>query len=69
MRDTSRVCGVRGLLELVGASLCLLAFVSVFIFVKVPPFVPLTGSLFGFITLTVDGFFSLMKSRKIAKFR
>jgi hypothetical protein len=69
MKDTSRVCIVRGLAELVGALLCLLALVSVFVIANRPPFLPLTLFLLGFMTLTVDGLVSLTKSRKIARFR
>ena len=69
MRDTSRICVLRGLVELGGGVLCLLALVSVFLITSRPPFLTLSLFLLGFMTLTVDGLVSLVRSRKIARFR
>jgi hypothetical protein len=67
MKDTSRVYVLRGLAELIGAIACLTAFVGLLFFFKIIWLLMLT--LLAFMTLTADGFVSLTKSRKIAKFR
>jgi hypothetical protein len=69
MKDTSHVCVLRGFAELVGAALCLLALVGVFVISSMPHFGTLCTLLFGFMTLTADGLVSLHRSRKIARFR
>jgi len=69
MKDTSRVCVLRGIAELVGGALCLLALVAVLHISPKPGFIGLSLFLLGFITLTADGFVSLMRSRRIAKCR
>jgi hypothetical protein len=69
MKDTSRVCILRGIAELFGGALCLLALVAMFYVSRRPGFIGLSLFLFGFITLTADGLVSLMRSRRIARFR
>lgn len=69
MRDTSRVCFLRGVTELVGGALCLLALVALFFVSRRPGFIALSLFLLGFITLTVDGIASFIRSRRIARFR
>jgi hypothetical protein len=67
MKDTSRVYILRSLAELVGGILCLLAFVSMLF---IGPMRILIGVLLvGFMTLTAHGVVSLIRSRRIAKFR
>jgi hypothetical protein len=69
MKDTSRVYALRGMAELIGAAMCLVAFLAnTFLFRRVPLVLPGLFVL-GFMTLTANGFVSLMRSRRMAKFR
>jgi hypothetical protein len=67
MKDTSRVCVLRGAAELGGAILCLLAIILMFTISKFP--LLLGVLLLGIMMLTADGLASLAKSRRIARFR
>ncbi len=67
MKDTSRVCVLRGVAELGGGMLCMLAIILMFAISKFP--LLLSVLLLGFMTLTADGLASLARSRKIARFR
>ena len=69
MKDTSRVCVLRGIAGLAGGALCLLALVAMLYVSPRPGFIGLSLFLLGFMTLTADGFVSLMRSRRIARFR
>ena len=69
MKDTSRVYFLRGFAELAGGALCLLALVAVLYFSRWLGFIRLGLFLLGFMTLTVDGAVSLMRSKRIARFR
>jgi len=69
MKDTSRVCVLRGIAKLAGGALCLLALVTTFLVSRRPGILGSFLFLLGFITLTVDGFVSLIRSRRIARFR
>ena len=69
MRDTSRICFLRGIAELVGGALCLLALVAMLYISRRPGFLGLSLFLLGFIMLTVDGIASFIRSRRIARFR
>lgn len=68
MKDTSQVCVLRGIAELVGGGLCLLALVATLCFRR-PGFMGLSLFLVGSITLISDGVVSLIRSRRIARFR
>src|SRR5262245_9614314 len=64
MKDASRVRALRGLAELVGGALCLIAFVSLLSIGRLSFLL-----LFGFMALTADGMFNFTRSRRIANFR
>jgi hypothetical protein len=69
MKDTSRVYGLRGMMELIGAAICLAPLLAyIFLFRKIPLIFP-GLCLLGFMTLTADGFISLMRSRRTSKFQ
>jgi len=67
MKDVARARLFRGVLEIAGGALCLLALIITL------AFSPFLFGLFlftlGFITLTADGIVSILKSRKIRQFR
>ena len=69
MKDAARVCFLRGIAELVGSAVCLLALFAMLYVSSRPSFIGLSLFLLGFMTLTVDGLTSLMRSRRIARFR
>lgn len=69
MQNTARRRAGRGLAELCGGGLCMLALVLK-MFISTRPFLGGTGILvLGFITLSADGIYSLMRSRQLARFR
>jgi len=67
MKDVARARLLRGILEIAGGGLCLLALIITI------AFSPFLFGLFlftlGFITLTADGIVSIFKSRKIRHFK
>jgi hypothetical protein len=69
MRDTARVCILRGIAELIGGCACFLALLAAFYVSVQPGFLGPALFLFGFMALTTDGILTLMKSRRIVKFR
>ena len=69
MRNTARVCFLRGVAELICGVLCLLALVATLFATQRPGFMALSLFLLGFMTLTVDGLASFLRSRRIARFR
>ena len=69
MKDASQVCLLRGSAELIGAGLCLLALLLMFLIGRRPALFPLGLLVLGFMTLTPKGILSLARSRKIARFR
>lgn len=69
MKDTSRICAVRGVGELAGGMLCLLVLIAVLLVSQRPAVGLLSLLLLGFMILIPDGIFSLMRSRRIARFR
>ena len=69
MKDTSRICLFRGIAELIGAVLCLLALFTELSISGRPVLFALSLLVLGFMTLTTDGLLSLMRSKRIANFR
>jgi hypothetical protein len=68
MKGASRTRLVRGVGELGGAALCLLALIATMCFLT-PSFTGLSLLLFGFMILTADGLISILQSRRIGRFR
>jgi uncharacterized membrane protein HdeD (DUF308 family) len=67
MKDVARARMLRGLFELVGGGFCLLAVIVTLAF---SPFLfGLFLFVLGFIVLTADGIVSILKSRKIRRFK
>jgi hypothetical protein len=69
MKDTARVCVLRGGVELIVSLLCLLLLAAMFWLREQLPFIWLGPFLLGFMLLTSDGVVNLMRSRKIGRFR
>jgi hypothetical protein len=68
MNDASRVRLLRGFGELAAGALCLIVLAATFVGEN-HAFHMIGMFLFGFMTLTADGIYSLTRSRKIARFR
>ena len=68
MSGVAHIRFLRGIVELVGGVLCLLALISTFAFLR-PGFGAPYLFVLGFMILTSDGVVSLLKSRKIRRFK
>jgi hypothetical protein len=68
MKDTARVRVLRAIAELAGGALCLIALVATFLFPR-RGFSGIGLFILGFIGLTADGIVSLVRARRITKFR
>lgn len=68
MKLTARRNQIRGLVELLGGVLCLLALLATLFFLR-PTFVPMSLFLLGFMLLTADGVISILRSRTISQFK
>ena len=68
MKNGSRIRFLRGVLEMVLGILCLVTIV-VLLLVGFLPIIPMGALLFGFMTLLADGWWSLLRSRRMAIFR
>ena len=69
MKDTSRVCMIKGIAEIFGGMFCVLAIISMLCLTQRPAFLGLGLFLFGFVTFSADGLVNLMRSRRIGRFR
>jgi hypothetical protein len=67
MKGVAHVRFLRGVVELIGGLLCVLALIGTMSFS--PILYGLFLFAFGFITLTADGIVSILKSRKIRQFK
>jgi hypothetical protein len=68
MKGVAHIRLLRGIAELTGGALCLLAIISTFAFLR-PGFIALCLFMLGFMTLTADGLVSILNSRKIRRFK
>lgn len=69
MKDTARVCVLRGVAELVGAAVCLLCLAAMLWFAGQLGLFRIGIFLVGFMALTTDGIINLMRSRQIRRFQ
>jgi len=67
MKYTAQVCALRGIAELIGGAVCLLTLISTLFLSR--RFTAVSWVVLGFMVLATDGLLSLMRSRRIARFR